>query len=105
MQIRQFHRVGDGLDLRVQSPDVGVTDVRHLFEDEFFGLLARQLLGEEVRTKAQRERSPRRHFPHRRGSASSATRSSSARPYTSPSRSSSTSLTVTTSPWPSESRT
>ena len=56
MQVRQFDRVGDRLDLRVESPDVGVGDVGHLFEDELLGLLAHQLLDEQVRAQVEQQR-------------------------------------------------
>ena len=49
VQVGQLDRVGDGLDLGVQSADVGVADVGDLLEDELLGLLAYELLGEQVR--------------------------------------------------------
>ena len=79
VQVGQLDRVGDGLDLLVESADVGVADVGDLFEDQLLGLLATQLLGEQVRAQveqqrvaaaqldvAQRSRRARRRAPRRR---------------------------------------
>ncbi len=47
VEVRKLHGVGDGLDLVVQPSDVGVGDVRHLFEDELLHLRPGQLLHQE----------------------------------------------------------
>ena len=38
VQVRQLDGVADLLDLRGQAADVGVVDVRHLFEDQLLDL-------------------------------------------------------------------
>ena len=43
----QFHRVGDLLDLLVQSSDLVVGDVRHLFQHQIFHFGARQAFYEQ----------------------------------------------------------
>src|ERR1700722_1678272 len=55
VQIRQLYGVGDGLDLGVESADVGVGDVRDLFENELFGFLAEQLLDQQIRSHVQEQ--------------------------------------------------
>ena len=56
MEVRQFDRVGDGLDLRVETADVGVGDVGHLFEDEVLALELGELLDEEPGAKIHEQR-------------------------------------------------
>lgn len=38
VQEREFHGVADVRDLRAEATDVGVVDVRDLFEDQFLDL-------------------------------------------------------------------
>ena len=56
MQVRELDGVGDGLDLAVEPTDVGVGDVRHLFEHDLFELGPRQLLIEQHRARVQQQR-------------------------------------------------
>ena len=99
VQERQLDGVGDRLDLVVEAADVVVGDVGHLLEDELLDLGARQVLEQQAGAGSMSTVSPARSFSPISWSASSTTRSSSARP-TMRARvpSSSTSLRVTTSP-------
>ena len=100
VQVRQFDRVLDLFDLVVETADVGVGDVGDLFEDELLDLGARDPLDEQAGTRASTSTcSPARSLTPISGSASSAMRSSSARPRTRARvPSSSSSLKTTTSP-------
>ena len=80
MQVGQLHRVGDRFDLLVESPDVRVGDVGNLFQDELFDLGAGKLLDQQLRRGSMSKASPARTFTPSSESASSTTRSSSARP-------------------------
>src|ERR1039457_549196 len=55
MQVGQLHGVGERFDLRVQSAHVGVGDIGDFFEDELFGLLANQFLGQQVRAQVEQQ--------------------------------------------------
>ena len=102
---RQLDRVGDLLDLVVEPADVGVGDVGHLLEQQVLDLGPRQLLEQQVRRGVEAHVVAAAERVPRSASASSQTRSSSARPTTSARTPSSiTSLIVTTSPVISGSR-
>jgi hypothetical protein len=82
VQERQLDGVGDLLDLVVEAADVGVGDVGHLLEQQVLDLGPGQLLEQQVRTRIEAHLvAGRRRIP-RMASASSQTRSSSARPTT-----------------------
>ena len=53
---RQLHRVGDLLDLSIQTTDVFVGDVRHLFEQQILDLGARQLLEQKIGSRIEAHR-------------------------------------------------
>ena len=99
VQERQLDSVGDLLDLGVEAADVLVGDVRDLLEDEVLDLGAGQLLEQQARAGVHEQRVAGPQLLAVEASASSTTRSSSARP-TMIARcpSSSTSFMVTTSP-------
>ena len=81
VQERQLDGVGDGLDLAVETADVLVGDVGHLLEHQLFDLraLAGFSSSRPVRVSISMA-SPARSLTPARPSASSTTRSSSARP-------------------------
>ncbi len=65
MQVRQLDCIGDGLDLAVEPPDVGVGDIGHLFEHDLFELGAGQLLVEQHRARVQQQRVTRAQLDSR----------------------------------------
>ena len=96
VEVRELDRVLDQLDLVVEAADVVVGDVGDLFEHELLDLGPRQALERAGPERPSMSRwSPARSFSPISASASSHTRSSSARPTTSarvPSSSSSLSI-------------
>ena len=55
VQVRQFHGVGDRLDLFIEAPDVGVANVGNLFEHQFFGFLTQEFFHEQVRAEIEQK--------------------------------------------------
>ena len=55
VEVRQLHRVLDGLDLRAEPADLLVADVRHFLEREVFDLALRQLLEQVARLRIHQE--------------------------------------------------
>ena len=56
VQVGQLDRVADRLDLREQAADVGVVDVRDLFEDELLDLGLRDLLVDVAGARVEQQR-------------------------------------------------
>ncbi len=58
----EFHRIHDGLDLILETPDVRVTHVRNLFQDHFLHLRLGKLFEEISGTGIQKEDIPHAEF-------------------------------------------
>jgi hypothetical protein len=99
VQVGELDRVADLLDLPGEAADVGVGDVRDLFEDELLDLGLGNALVDVAGAGSSSSESPARITWSSSGAASRTIRSSSACEMTrARSPSASTSLSITTSP-------